>query len=148
MGTGAQVGKFALFVEGDVRVLRKVVDQLYFEGLVFLLHEGQGLGSGQLEPLQLQLFLTNFPHFALDLLQDFGGEGEGGVHIIIKSLVNGGADGQLYLREEALDGLGQDMGAGVPISLAEFGVFKRVQIFFGHAGSSFVDSGQNKTLHP
>ena len=53
-----------------------------------------------------------------------GGEGEGRVKVVLPALVDGGADGQLHLRPQALDSLGHDVGAGVPIGLAVFGVFK------------------------
>ena len=64
VGTGAQVGELALLVEGDVRVLRQVVDELHLVGLLLLLHELDGLFPGQLEALQLQLLLADLPHLA------------------------------------------------------------------------------------
>ena len=135
MGTGAQVGELALLVEGDVGVLGQVVDELHLEGLALLLHELQGLSTGQLEPLQLQLLFTNLPHLRLDLLQVLGGEGEGGVHVVVPALVDGGADGQLHLGPQALHRLGHDVGAGVPVGLAVLGIFKGKFVvfhFFGH----------------
>ena len=117
VGTGAQVGELALLIEGDVGVLGQVVDQLHLEGLALLLHELDGLLPGQLKPLQLQLLLADLPHLGLDLLQVLGGEGEGGVHVVVPALVDGGADGQLHLGPQALDRLGHHMGAGVPVGL-------------------------------
>ena len=51
MGAGAQVGELTLLIEGDVGVLRQILNQLYLKGLLLLLHELDGLGPGQLEPL-------------------------------------------------------------------------------------------------
>ena len=134
MGAGAQVGELALGVEGDGGVGGKVVDELHLIGLLLLLHKLHSLRPGQLKPLQLQLLLADLAHLALDLLHDLRREGEGRVHIIVESLVDGGADGQLHLGIEALDGLGQHVGAGMPVGMAVFGIFKAefVLDFFGH----------------
>ena len=107
-------------------VLGQVVDQLHLVGLVLLLHELDGLFPGQLEALQLQLLLADLAHLGLDLLQDLRGEGEGGVHVVVEAVVDGGADGQLYIGIEMLDRLGEDVGTGVPVSLAILFVFKGV----------------------
>ena len=137
MGAGAQVGKLALLVEGDVCVLREVVDELHLEGLLLLLHELERLGPGQLKALQLQLLLADLPHLGLDLLQVLGSKGKGGVHIVVPALVDGGADGQLHLGPQPLDGLGHDVGAGVPVSLAVLRVLKaKLLVFFCHDNSS------------
>ena len=57
------------------------------------------------------------------------GEGEGRVKVIVPALVNGGADGQLHLRPQTLDGLRHDMGAGVPVGLAILRIFKGELVF-------------------
>ena len=139
MGAGAQVGELALLIEGDVGVLGQILDQLHLEGLRLLLHELNGLGPGQLEPLQLQLLLADLPHLGLDLLQVLRREGEGGVHIVVPALIDGGADGQLHLGPQALDRLGHHMGAGVPVGLAVLRVFKCKLIFnfFRHDKTPF-----------
>ena len=129
MGAGAQVHELTLLIEGDVRVLRQIVDQLHLVRLVLFLHIGDGLRPGQLKALQLQLLLADLAHLALDLLHDLRGEGEGRVHIIVKAVVDGRADGQLHLRVQALHGLGQDVGAGVPIGTAVFFVLKAELVF-------------------
>ena len=132
MGAGAQIHELALPVEGNVGVGRQIVDQLHLVGLLTLLHELEGLVPGQFKPLQLQLFLADLPHFGLDIRQIVGGKGKGGVHIIIEAVVDAGADGQLHLRVQALNGLRQNMGAGMPIGLAVLFVFKGVVHFFAH----------------
>ena len=117
---------------------RQVVDQLHLVGLLPLLHVLQGLLPGQLKALQLQLLLADLAHFALDLGQVLGGEGKGRVQIVIKTVFDGRADGQLHLGPQALDGLRHDVRAGVPVSLAVFLVFKGVLVFFAHDDSSLI----------
>jgi len=135
VGAGAQVGELALLIEGDVGVGGQVVDELHLVGLLLLLHELQGLFPGQLEPLQFQLFLADLPHLRLDLLQMLRGEGEGSVQVVVPALVDGGADGQLHLRPQALHGLGHHVGAGVPVGLAVLRIVKGKLVvlhFFRH----------------
>ena len=132
MGTGAQVREFPLGVEGNDGVLGQILDELHLVGLVFLLHIGDGLGAGLLTALQMQPLFADFLHLRLNLVQMLLGEGEGAVKIVVPALGNGGADGQLHLRPQALHGLGHDVRAGVPIGLAILGIFKGVQVFFGH----------------
>ena len=148
MRTGAQVHELALLVEGDVGVLRQIIDQLHLIGLFLLLHILDGLGPGQLEALQLQLLLADLPHLRLDLRQVLRGEGKRRVQIVIKAVVDGRADGQLHLRPQPLHGLGQNVGAGVPIGLAVLLVFKRVDVLFAHDMFLLViGAGQTKP-HP
>ena len=144
MGTGAQVSELALLVERDVGILGQILDQLHLVGLALFLHELDGLFPGQLKALQLQLFLADLAHLAFDLLHDLGGEGEGRVHIIIEALVNGRADGQLHLGVKPLDGLGQHMGAGMPIGAAILLIFKRIQVFLRHVGFLLFRRGVKK----
>ena len=148
VGAGAQVGKLTLLVEGDVGVLRQVVDQLHLVGLLLLLHELDGLGAGQLEALQLQLLLADLPHLCLDLRQVIGGKGKGCVQIVVKAVVDAGADGQLHLRPQALHRLRQNVGAGMPVRLAVLLVFKRVDVFLAHGTVLLVLGAGIKTTPP
>ena len=129
MGAGTEVGELTLSVEADDGVLRQVVDQLHLVRLALFLHELQGFLPGQLKALQLQLLLADLAHLALDLFHDLRGEGKGRVHVIVKAVVDGRADGQLHLRVQALHSLGQDVGAGVPIGTAVFFVLKAELVF-------------------
>ncbi len=96
----------------------------------------------------MQPLLADLLHLRLNLIQMLLGEGEGAVEVIVPALVDGGADGQLHLRPQALDGLGHHVGAGVPVGLAVFGVFKRVQIFFGHGSVPPLDWGGYAKIPP
>ena len=138
MRAGAQIHELALTVEGNNGVLRQIVDQLHLVGLLLLLHELDGFLTGQLEALQLQLLLADLPHLGFDLRQVFGGKGKGRVQIVIEAVVDAGADGQLHLRVQALHGLGQNVGAGMPVGLAVLLVFKGVDVFFAHGNILLV----------
>ncbi len=130
-------------------ILRKIVDELHLEGLALLLHKLEGLAPGQLKPLQLQLLLADLPHLGLDLGQMLGGKGEGGVHVVVPALVDRGADGQLDFRPQPLHGLGHHVGAGVPVGLAVFRVFKGVlKIFFCHTVFLLVSSVGAHSVRP
>ena len=129
VGAGTQVGEIPLGVEGNGRVLGQVVDQLHLVGFAALLHVGKGLGPGLLAADDGQTLLADLLHLRLDLGKMLGGEGEGRVKVIVPALVNGGADGQLHLRPQALDGLRHDVGAGVPVGLAILRVFKSEFVF-------------------
>ena len=132
MGTGAQIHELTLLVEGDVGIGGQIVDQLHLIRLFLLRHELQGLLTGQLKALQFQLFLADLAHLGLDLRQVVGGKGKGRVQIVVKAVVDAGADGQLHLRPQALHGLGQNVGTGMPVRLAVLLVFKRVDVFLAH----------------
>ena len=154
MGTGAQVGELALLVEGDGSILRQILDQLHLIRLALLLHELNGFLAGQLKALQLQLLLADLPHLGLDLGHVLRGKGKGCIHIVIPALLDGGADGQLHLGPQALDGLRHDVRAGVPVGLAVFLIFKAEFLdFLRHSNVSFPAAvfpplGQNKNASP
>ena len=128
--TGAEVGELALLVEADDGILRQVVDELDLERLFLFFHKLDGLGARELKALELELFLADLAHFGFDLSQILRREGERGEHIVVETVVDARADGELHLGPEALDGLRQHMGAGVPIGLAVLGIFKRELVLF------------------
>ena len=127
---GAEVGKFSLLVEADNGILGQVVDQLDLERLALFLHELDGFRARQLKALELELLLADLAHLGLDLGKILLRKGERREHIVIETVVDAGTDGELHLGPEALDGLRQHMGAGVPIGLAVLGIFKRKLVFF------------------
>ena len=146
---GAQVGELALGIEGDDGVGGQVFDELHLVGLVLLAHIGDGLFPGLLAADNGQPLLADLLHLALDLGQMLGGEGEGRVKVIVPALVNGGADGQLHLGPQTLHRLSHNVRAAVPVGFPVFGVFKGVQIFFGHWDLPPIHSrGGYKKAHP
>ena len=99
MGAGAQIGEIPLAIEGDgLPLVRVFLHQLEFVGLVR--HEDAGLPDGQLEPFDGQGFLGDTGHFGLDFLEIVGGEGLLPVEVVIKTVVDGRADGEFYAGEE------------------------------------------------
>ena len=128
--TGAEVGELALLVEADDGILRQVVDELDLERLFLFFHKLDGLGARELKALELELFLADFAHLGFDFGEILRREGERSEHIVVETVVDARADGELHLGPEALDGLRQHMGAGVPIGLAVLGIFKRKLVFF------------------
>ena len=127
---------------------RQVVDEFGLVGLVLGLGPGQSLLPGLLAALQADALLDDLLHLRLDLGQMVRGEGEGSVKVVVPALVDGGADGKLYLRPQALDGLSHDVGAGVPEGLAVLGVFERVQVFFGHGFYLLLIGGRYRKIPP
>ena len=129
---GAEIGKLALRVERDVRVKRKIVDELDLVGLVLLFHILDGFLARQLKALELQLFLADLAHLRLELFHDLRRKGKRRVEVIIEAVVDRRADGQLDLRMQPLDGLRQNVRTGVPVGFAIGLVFKREFIVFCH----------------
>ena len=129
---GAEIGKLALRVERDVRVKRKIVDELDLVGLVLLFHILDGFLARQLKALKLQLFLADLAHLRLELFHDLRRKGKRRVEVIIEAVVDRRADGQLDLRMQPLDGLRQNVRTGVPVGFAIGLVFKREFIVFCH----------------
>ena len=154
VGACAEVGELALLIEADGRVLGQVVDELDLERLVLFLHKLDGLGARQLKALELELFLADLAHLRLDLAEVLRREGERGEQVIIETVVDARADGELYLGPKALDGLRQHVGAGMPIGLTVLGIFKRELVFFvdldffGHCMLPPLFFEGAKKLHP
>ena len=93
--------------------------------LIALGHELFGLLAGQHEGLEGQVFLHDLLHFLLDGLQILGRElSVAQIHVIEKAVLGGGAEGEIRLGIEALDGLGHDMGRGMA---------QNVQLLLGRA---------------
>ena len=128
MRAGAEVNEFALAVEGDNGVFRQVVDELDLVRLIALLHELQRFVAGELKALETQLFLADLAHLGLKLLEHLGRERLGAVKIVIETVLDGRADGQLHLGVQALHGLGENVAGGVTVGILVGLVFKGVLI--------------------
>ena len=119
MGAGAQIGEFALAVEGDLRVLRKILDQFHLVGLALSFIKCDGFLPGQGKALQLgrsslMIFFISASNFSRSLCR----EGRSHVKIIVKSVLDGRADGQLRRRDTVVlppgPARGMRCGAGRP----------------------------------
>ena len=128
MRAGAEVNEFALTVERDDGILRQVVDELDLVRLIALLHELQRFGARELKALETQLFLADLAHLGLELFEHLGRERLRAVKIIIETVLDGRADGQLHLGVQALHGLGENVAGGVTVGISVGLVFKGVLI--------------------
>ena len=128
MRAGAEVNEFALAVEGDNGVLRQVVDELDLVRLIALLHELQRFGAREFKAFETQLFLADLAHLGLELLEHLRRERLGAVKIVIETVLDGRADGQLHLGVQALHSLGENVAGGVTVGILVGLVFKGVLI--------------------
>ena len=146
--SGAQVGELALLVKADHGVLGQIVDQLHLIGFFLLLHKPDGFLTGQLKAFELELFLADLAHLGFERVQMLLREVERRVKVIVEAAVDARTDGELDVGVQALDGLCEDVGAGMPVGTAILFVFKGVQVFFGHGFFSFSDLGADKNPTP
>ena len=111
----AHVDVLALLVEGDAGVVGQVADVLDLVLLAALLHEGDGLGTRQLEDRELEVLLHDLSHLGLDGVEVLLGDllALGQVDVVVEAVVRGRAVGEVGLGVEALDGLGHDVGGAV-----------------------------------
>jgi hypothetical protein len=109
VGPAAQIGEFALLVDGD-GAFRQLLDHLELVGLVLV--ERQGLGLGDLPAANRELGFDQFLDLGLDagevLLRD-----RRHVDVVVEALFDHRADGELGLRVKPQDGLGHDVGRAV-----------------------------------
>ena len=122
MRAHAQVGEVAHLVEGQLLILGQVLDQLHLVGLLASLHIGDGLGAGQRIAPRADALFGAVLHLLFDLAKVLRGEGNLGVKIVVEAVRNGGADGQLRIGEQVLDGHGHQMAGRVEEHLATVGI--------------------------
>ena len=113
--TGAQVGEIALLKKADGFAFAGMFfNQLYLIRIV--LHQFQRLGRGQLEPLKRDALFDNFFHFCFDLFQILGSKGLFYIEIIVKPILDRGADSAFHPGEQVQHRLGHYMGGCMPES--------------------------------
>ena len=110
---GAQIHKVALTIEGNRRILRQIVDQLYLVGFVLFLHQGNSLCTGQFKAFNAVVALDDVGHFLFYFAQEIVGKGLLSVEIVVEAVIDSRADGQLDIGAQLLNGLGQHMGSRV-----------------------------------
>ena len=109
MRAGTQIYEAALVIEGNLRILRQIFNQLHLIRLTLVFHVLDCFIAGQSEPLQFMSFLDDLLHLRFQLIQVFPGK-RLCVEIIIKSIFNGRPNGHLCLREQTLYRLRQYVG--------------------------------------
>ncbi|MNS68507.1 hypothetical protein D3C72_1017910 [compost metagenome] len=123
----AQVGPFALLVDGDGLRARQVADQL---GLVGLAHRLEMLDRRVAVPdltLQRGAPVDDLAHLLFDLGEVVGREGLVAGEVVIEAVLDGRADGDLGAGEELLHGLGQHVGGVVTDGLQRLGIVAHQQ---------------------
>ena len=122
VGADAHINILALLVEADGGVLGQVADVLHLELLLAVLHQLDGLGPGQDERLDGQVLLGDLAHLLFDVGKVLVGQlGVAQIHVVVETVLGGGAVAEVGFGVQPLDGLGHDMGGGVA---------QNVQFFF------------------
>ncbi len=116
MRPAAEVDKITLLIGADRFIIRNLGQ--YFQ-LVVLFHIGENLhcfGLAQLFALILQAGFAQLFHPLFDLHKVVLREGSFLVKIVVKALLDGGADCHLHLGEKLLDRLRHQVSRAVPIN--------------------------------
>ena len=120
-----EVCEIALLIEGNYRILGKVVYKLHLVRLAFLFHEFNSLCARKLKALQRQVLLTYSLHFLFDSLQIFLCQlGFSEVNVVVKAGFICRTVCETRMRIEASDSLRHDMSGAVS---------EHVKLFFGSA---------------
>ena len=106
MRTAAQVFKLALAVEGDVLIGRNTGDDFCLVVLAHFTKMRHGLITRQYAAGDGFIPGGEFAHFLFNGLQIFRGERPFVGKIVKETVLDHRADGDLCLREKALDGVG------------------------------------------
>ena len=110
----AHVNVLALLEEAELGLVLQISHVLDLVLFAALLHQLDGLVTGQDEGLDRQVFLADLLHFLLDGGQVLVGQlGVAQVHVIVEAVVGGRTKGKVCLGVQALDGLCHDVGCGV-----------------------------------
>ena len=108
-----QIDELAVFVKGQGLAFFQVGEDFLFVGSVgdhFFRFLARNIDS-----LELVVLLDDPLHLAFDLFQVFGRKRLGHVEVVVEAVVNGRADGQLRVREEAQHGLRQHVRHAVAV---------------------------------
>ena len=89
MGSRTKINEFALFVETDYGIFRKILDKLYFVVLAFFFQKLDCFGAGFGECFQFQIFFDNFLHLGFEFVEIFGNESSFFVKVVVESVVDG-----------------------------------------------------------
>ncbi len=138
----AEVVEGALPVDGDGLVLAPLEGQLGLVGLLLLVEEGLGLLPGHLFAADGGVAGDDLVHPPLDGLQVLEAEGHGAVEIVVEPVLDDGPDGDLGLREQLLDRVGEEVRAGVAVDRQGLGGPVRDELHARRALEGDVDVHQ------
>ena len=116
----AEINEVGLPVQRNVLVGRNVGDDLRLVVLAHLAEEGDRLIARHHRAGQRNVLGRQFFHPRLNPFQILGGEGPLEGEVVIKAVLDHRADGDLSGRIELLDGMGQQMGAGMADDVQSF----------------------------
>ena len=120
MRTCAQIGEFALPVEGNLLPLGNPLNEQFLVRLLHFAHQLQRFVLGQGEAFNAQVFADDLLHFLLKGTQLFRSEGDFRIKIVVEAVFNGRTDGQLCLGIQPFDRLSQNMGGCMAVDLSSF----------------------------
>ena len=127
----AQVHPVALPVHLEVLIGGDGLDQLHLEGLALRLEMGDGVGAGPDFLGEGRVAGDQLAHLLLDGLEVIGGEGRLAIKVVIETVLDHRADGDLRARIKRLHRLGQHMGAIVADELERAGILAADEFDFG-----------------
>ena len=143
MRAAAQVRELAVGVVCDGTVFQ--LGDEFLLVLVALFREvGKGLGLGHIDAAEVLLLAGEFQHLVLDGLEVRVREGAAvHVHVIVETVLDGGADAELDAREQGLERFGHQVGGRVPehfLGLVVF-PFQQADLHVLVDGTEQVDGG-------
>ena len=159
VGADAHINILALLIEADGGILGQIADVLHLELLLAVLHQLDGLGTGQGEGLDGQVLLGDLVHLFLDGGQILVGQLDiAQIHIVVEAVLGGRAVAEVSVGVQALDGLGHNMSGGVAqdVQLLVLGALSDGAVIVNdlHGGFPFsqirlkIKTKNKKALHP
>ena len=119
----AEVDEVGLPIAGE-RALGDAGDDLHLQVVALLLEDLHRLGLRHLQPLDRGVLRHDLPHLGLDLLEVLLCERPARVEVVVVAVLDGRPDPDLHAREEALHGVGGQVGGGVTVDLERVGVLR------------------------
>ena len=114
VGSDAHIHVLALLEEAELGLIGQISHVLDLVVLLALFHQLHGLGAGQDERLDGQVLLDDLAHLFFDVCQILVAELlVAQIDVVVEAVLGSGAEGEISLRIQALDGLRHDVGCGV-----------------------------------
>ena len=142
--TAAHVSVFFVVVKADGVAFADALDDLLLVRLIALLESGHGLVTRDILTHHIVLAVDQLLHALLDGLEIFRGDRAAKVDVVIETVIDDRADGHLGLRVELLDGMTDQVRAGVTNHVQAFRITRRengdVGVFGDHVSGIDLDA--------
>ena len=115
MRTGTKVDIFALLIERNLGVFRKILDQFHFVRLFAFFHKFNCFIAGKSKSFQLCSLFYDLFHLFFDLVKRLAVK-RFHIKIIIETVLDRRSDRTFRMRIQTFDRLCQHMGCGVAVS--------------------------------